>query len=208
MGVTVATWRSVRRMIIHRSPMPDVDVPEVTITAHVLRKAAAFPDRVALIDGPSGRSYTFSQLDDLIHRFAGGLAARGFGTGDVLALMAPNLPEYAIVFHGVAVAGGTVTTVNPTYGAEEVRFQLQDAGATMLVTIGMFAETAVAAIEGTAVSEIMTLDGAEFTVNALDLLAADPIEQVPIDLDEGVKVNYPKLGAALKKIPGLDAKEN
>ena len=50
--------------------------------------------------------------------------------------MAPNLPEYAVVFHGVAVAGGAVTTINPTYGAEEVRHQLQDAGATMLFTIG------------------------------------------------------------------------
>lgn len=33
-------------------------------------------------------------------------------------------------------------------------------------------------------------------------------EQVEIDLDDGVRVNYPKLGAALKKIPGLDAKED
>ena len=33
-------------------------------------------------------------------------------------------------------------------------------------------------------------------------------EQVEIDLDDGVKVNYPKFGAALKKIPGLDAKED
>lgn len=33
-------------------------------------------------------------------------------------------------------------------------------------------------------------------------------EQVEIDLDDGVKVNYPKLGAALKKIAGLDAKED
>ena len=32
-------------------------------------------------------------------------------------------------------------------------------------------------------------------------------EQVEIDLDNGVKANYPKLGAALKKIVGLDAKE-
>ena len=31
--------------------------------------------------------------------------------------------------------------------------------------------------------------------------------QMDIDLDEGVKVNYPKLGAALKKIPGLEAKK-
>ena len=29
-------------------------------------------------------------------------------------------------------------------------------------------------------------------------------QQVRIDLDDGVKANYPKLGAALKKIPGLE----
>jgi hypothetical protein len=33
-------------------------------------------------------------------------------------------------------------------------------------------------------------------------------KQVEIDLDDGVKLNYPKLGSALKKIPGLDAKED
>lgn len=33
-------------------------------------------------------------------------------------------------------------------------------------------------------------------------------EQVEIDLDDGVKANYPKFGKALKKIPGLDAKED
>ena len=175
-------------MIIHRSPMPDVEIPDITITAHVLRKAAELPDRPALIDGPSDRTYTFAQLSEMIHRFAGGLQARGFGRGDVLALMAPNVPEYAIVFHGVAVAGGTVTTVNPTYGAEEVRFQLNDAGATMLVTVGMFAETAAAAITDTKVTEVMTLDGADGTANALELLAAEPIEQVPVDLDEDVVV--------------------
>lgn len=33
-------------------------------------------------------------------------------------------------------------------------------------------------------------------------------EQVELELDDGVKVNYLKLGAALKKIPGLEAKED
>lgn len=32
-------------------------------------------------------------------------------------------------------------------------------------------------------------------------------QQVALDLDDGVKVNYLKLGAALKKIPGLEAKD-
>jgi type II restriction/modification system DNA methylase subunit YeeA len=33
-------------------------------------------------------------------------------------------------------------------------------------------------------------------------------KQIAIDLDDGVKVNYPKFGTALKKIVGLDAKED
>ena len=33
-------------------------------------------------------------------------------------------------------------------------------------------------------------------------------EQVEIDLDDGVRANYPKFGTALKKIQGLDAKED
>jgi acyl-CoA synthetase (AMP-forming)/AMP-acid ligase II len=174
-------------MIIHRSPFPDVEIPEIPITEFVLRAADTYPDRAAMIDGPSGRTYTFAELRDRVHQFAGGLVARGFKRGDTLGLMAPNVPEYAIVFHGVAVAGGTVTTINPTYGAEEVRFQLKDAGASMLITIGMFAETAKAAIEGTDVTEVLTLDGAEGTGDAMALLAA-PIEQVAVDVHDDVVV--------------------
>ena len=175
-------------MIIHRSPLPDVELPEVPITEYVLRGADTYPDRLALIDGPSGRTYTFAQLRDAVHRFAGGLVARGFRKGDTLGLMAPNLPEYAVVFHGVAVAGGTVTTINPTYGADEVRFQLLDAGASMLITIGMFADTARKAIDGTQITDILTLDAAESTENAMALCAADPIDQVPVDLHDDVVV--------------------
>jgi 4-coumarate--CoA ligase len=174
-------------MIIHRSPFPDVEIPEVPITEYVLRGADTYPDRAALIDGPSGRTYTFAELRDRVHQFAGGLAARGFKRGDTLGLMAPNVPEYAIVFHGVAVAGGTVTTINPTYGAEEIRFQLMDAGASMLITIGLFAETAKAAIQGTDVTEVLTLDAAEGTGNAMELLAA-PIDQVAVDVHDDVVV--------------------
>ena len=86
----------------------------------------------------------------MVHAFAGGLAARGLGKGDTIALMAPNIPEYAIVFHGAAVAGVAVSTINPTYTAEEVRFQLNDSGATLLITIAMFVETAREAIRAPA----------------------------------------------------------
>ena len=136
--------------LIHTSPLPTVEIPTTAITPFVLRMADELADHQAMIDGPSGRTYTYRQLADLTARVAGGLAAGGFGPGSTIAAMLPNLPEYFLAFHGAAMAGGTVTTINPTYGPSEVRHQLEDSGATSLVTIPMFVDTARAASDGTA----------------------------------------------------------
>src|ERR1700757_3115178 len=99
--------------MIHYSPLPDVETPDLSPPEYVLAGGAGQPDKPALIDGASGRGMTYGELEDGIRSLAGGLVAAGFGRGDVLALMAPNSPEYAVVFHGAALAGGTVTTINP-----------------------------------------------------------------------------------------------
>src|SRR4051794_7428984 len=130
---------------------------------------------------------TFAELHDAIHRFAGGLAAKGLGIGDTLAIMAPNIPEYAVVFHGVATAGGTVTTLNPTYTADEIRHQLNDSKATVMVTVSAVLPVAQAAIEGTSVKEIYSIDPAEGALAFSDLFG-DPIEQVPVDVENHVVV--------------------
>ena len=178
--------------IIHTSSMPDVDIPEIPITEYVLRRADELADRVAITDGGDS-SYTFGELKAAVHSLAGGLQADGFGPGSVMGVMAPNIPAYAIVFHGAAVAGGTVTTINPTYGAEEVRFQLQDAGATSLVVVGMFLDVALEAIEGTDVSEVILLGDAGDVGQADGIvpftsLFGEPIEQVPVDVHDDVMV--------------------
>jgi acyl-CoA synthetase (AMP-forming)/AMP-acid ligase II len=172
--------------IIHTSPLPDVEIPTVPVTEFVLRHAETTPDKVAITDGASS-SYTFGELRDAIHRMAGGLQARGFGPGSVLGIMAPNVPEYAIVFHAVAVAGGTITTINPTYGAEEVRFQLQDAGASLLLTVPMFLEVAAEAMEGTDVSELYVMGEAD-GATPMAALFGEPIEQVAVDVVDDVVV--------------------
>src|SRR6478672_6052960 len=103
--------------MIHRSPDPDVEIPDIDITSYVFEHAAEHPDKPALIDGPSGRVLTHGQVAELSRRFAAGLAARGFGAGGVLGVYMPNLPEYAVAFHGACSAGGMCTTVNPLYTA-------------------------------------------------------------------------------------------
>ena len=79
--------------MIHTSPFPVLDIPDTPLTEYVLRRAADLADKPALIDGPSGRTLTYGALASGIAALAGGLAARGFGPGDVLAIMSPNIPE-------------------------------------------------------------------------------------------------------------------
>ncbi len=172
--------------IIHTSPLPDVDIPDQSITECVFASAADHADEVAITDGASS-SYTFSELHGAVRSLGGGLSSRGAGPGTTVAILAPNVCEYAIVFHGVALAGGTVTTINPTYGPEEVRHQLTDAGASWLVTIPMFLETARVASEGTGVEQIVVMGEAEGAI-PLTSLFGPPIDQVPVDYAEHVVV--------------------
>ncbi len=185
--------------MIHTSPLADVDIPEQTLTAFTFAKAAELADKPALIDGTSERALTYGQLDGAIRRLAGGLVAAGMAKGEVLAVMSPNIPEYGVVFHGVAMAGGVVTTVNPTYTAGEVHHQLVDAGATRLVTVPMFLETAVAAMEGTDVRELFVLGGAEGHRSFEELLGEPLAEQVPVDLDDVVVLPYSSGTTGLSK---------
>jgi 4-coumarate--CoA ligase len=167
-------------MTVFKSPLPDLALRDISITERVFEGLADLGDTVVLTDGPSGGTLTAQEFMDSVKSLAGGLIARGFGT---VALMAPNMPEYCTVFHGVAWAGGCLTTINPAYTEHEVRHQLLDSNAEMLVTIPMFLEVAQAAIEGTGVTEIVVIGEAEGVTSLASLLDAPLAAQVPVDLD-------------------------
>ena len=69
--------------MIHRSPWPDVAVPDAGLYETVTARFAEFGDRAAVIDGPSGRVLSYAQLHRDIDRMAASLAARGFAKGDI-----------------------------------------------------------------------------------------------------------------------------
>ncbi|PUB14215.1 AMP-binding protein [Yoonia sediminilitoris] len=163
-------------MTIFTSPFADVALNDQSITERVFAGLVDRPDEVVLIDGPSGRTMTAAAFMDQVKRLAGGLTAAGLGAGHTVALMAPNIPEYCVIFHAVAWAGGTITTLNPTYTANEVKHQLSDSQAEILLTIPDFMDTARA---GAGDLDVIAIGTPEFAALMGDPLAA----QVPVDLD-------------------------
>jgi acyl-CoA synthetase (AMP-forming)/AMP-acid ligase II len=165
-----------------RSPCPDVTIPDVPLTTFVLANAGAHRDRPALVDASSGCTITFGELTDRIRRLAAGLSRRGIGKGDVVAIFAPNLPDYAVVFHAVARLGAVLTPANPSYTVEELRFQLQDAGARLLVTTGALLDKARGAVSAaTQTIGIVTIGRVE-GVEALEDIEVDE-EPPPVSID-------------------------
>lgn len=172
-------------MTVFKSPLADVPVRDVSVTERMFEGLAA---GTVLIDGPTERQVTGTALRDQIERLAGGLLARGFGEGKVVAILAPNMPEYVAVFHAVAYAGGTITTINPSYTATEIAYQLRDAKADLLITIPAFVRLAEAAMAEAGTRPLHVIGGTEGHAS-LDDLMGDPLRaQVPVDLDRHVLV--------------------
>ncbi|PWU51401.1 long-chain-fatty-acid--CoA ligase [Micromonospora globispora] len=93
--------------------------------------AARNPERPALRLGD--RVITYAELDDASARFAGYLRAHGVKPGDRVALMLPNVPEFATLYYGILRAGAVVVPMNPLLKPREVDYYLDDSGAKGIV---------------------------------------------------------------------------
>jgi len=158
--------------MIFRSPHPDVEIPDGTLGEYLFEDLASRADRPALIEGPTGRTITYGQLYDAIVAVALALTERGIRPGDVIAICSPNVPEYAIAFHGVGVAGACNTTLNPLQTEDEIATQIADAGARFFVTIPPLIEKASAVAERTGIEEIFVFGEAEGATPFEALIAA------------------------------------
>jgi acyl-CoA synthetase (AMP-forming)/AMP-acid ligase II len=161
--------------LIH-SPFPALDIPAVSLPAHVREAARRHGERLALVDGPSGRSYTYVEFERLIGRCAAGLSRIGFKPGEVLLIFAPNCPEWAIVALGAMAAGGVVSGANAGYSAAELARQVQLSGARYALTIAPFLDTLREAAAGTACTGLLCLGPAAGAIDVFELLRGDDPE--------------------------------
>ena len=100
----------------------------------VLESCRRNSSRTAIVDSSCGRRLTFAEYGSLVESLACGLVSAGLNPGDVVGIFLPNSWEFAITYHAATLAGGIPTLLNPAYREREVRYQLENSGATILIT--------------------------------------------------------------------------
>jgi acyl-CoA synthetase (AMP-forming)/AMP-acid ligase II len=208
--------------MIFKSGQADVTIPSMPIHEFALRHAQRLANKAALIDGPSGRTITYGQLAGGVRACAAGLAAKGFKKGDVFAIYCPNLPEYAVAFLGVSLAGGINTTVNPLYTADELAKQLNDSKARFLLTVPPFLDKAKEAAAKSKVEEVFVLGEApgatpfatlltgggtppKVSFNPAEDLVVLPYSSGTTGIPKGVMLTHRNLVANLRQCEGMES---
>lgn len=101
------------------------------------------------------RWMSYGELDQLSAALGSWFQAQGLEPGARIAIMLPNIPQFAVTMAAVLRAGYTCVNVNPLYTARELEHQLKDSGATAIVILENFAHTLADVITHTPVKHIV-----------------------------------------------------
>jgi long-chain acyl-CoA synthetase len=124
----------------------EVEIPDHPVTQNLIESATTYPNNTALIfgnvvdklgDALMDATMNYRTLLDLTRRFALVLQRLGVNKGDRVALYLPNCPQFVIAYYATLMVGGIVVPCNPTYVAREIKHQLSDSGAKVIVTLSL-----------------------------------------------------------------------
>ncbi len=148
----------------------DFDFPKVPVTRLLDDAAASFPTGVALAF--LGTRMTYRELREQVDAFASALHGLGVKKGDRVALVLPNCPQNVIAFFATLRLGAVVVQHNPLYTEPELRHQLADCGATVVVCLDRVYGTVAKVLGATSVRHVVVTSLADYlpTPKRLQLL--------------------------------------
>jgi long-chain acyl-CoA synthetase len=157
----------------------EVEIPGYPIAQDLIENARRYPHHPALIYGsvvePLGnllldRKISFRRLCDLTTRFAAGLQALGVEKGDRVIIHLPNCPQFVIATYATLMIGAIAVPSNPEYVARELKYQLNDSGAKVIVTLTLTYPTVKQIRAETPLKHVIVTNVKEYFPRLLKLL--------------------------------------
>ncbi|MBY8966303.1 AMP-binding protein [Algiphilus sp.] len=134
----------------------EIDIARYTSLVDILERAiVAHRDRIAFEN--LGATLSYGDVDRLSQDFASYLQNRlGLAKGDRIALMLPNLLQYPVAMIGALRAGIVIVNLNPMAAERELRAQLEDSGARVVVVAEPYAHTLSRVLEHVQIAQVIT----------------------------------------------------
>lgn len=124
-----------QKEFIFRSKLPDIYIPNhLPLHTYCFENISQFRDRPCLINGTTGQTYTYADVELTARKVGAGMAKLGLQQGDVIMLLLQNSPEFVFAFLGASYVGGISTTANPFYTPAEVAKQATASKAKLIIT--------------------------------------------------------------------------
>ncbi|MBW1595615.1 AMP-binding protein [Streptomyces sp. JJ38] len=104
-----------------------------TIGRNLDRAVAAWPEREALVDVPSGTRWTYAEFGAAVEELARGLLGFGVARGDRVGIWAVNRAEWVLTQYATARIGAILVNINPAYRSRELEYVLNQSGVALLI---------------------------------------------------------------------------
>src|SRR5437016_2446042 len=102
----------------------------------VFESCRRFPSRTAIVDTSCGKRVSYAEYGEIVRSLARGLVAAGIQPGEIIAIFLQNSWEFCAAYHAATFAGAVPTLLNPAYREREVRYQLENSDAVLLISDG------------------------------------------------------------------------
>jgi long-chain acyl-CoA synthetase len=119
----------------------NIKFKDILISQYLEASTKKFPDNPALIF--QGYNLTFTQLSEMVAKFAAALKEEGLQKGDSIALLLPNVIPCVVAYYAILKIGAIAVFNNPLYADRELEHQLTDSNAKFLITLDLLANRMV-----------------------------------------------------------------
>ncbi|EEF49284.1 AMP dependent CoA ligase, putative [Ricinus communis] len=127
--------------IVFRSKLPDIYIPKnLSLHSYIFQNISDYSSKPCLINGATGRVYTYAEVEITSRRVASGLNKLGVKQGEVIMLLLHNSPEFVLSFLGASYRGAIATAANPLFTSAEIAKQAKASNTKLIITQAAYAD--------------------------------------------------------------------